>query len=145
MKRVIWVLCLAGCGGAEPPAAAQMVAVEGDWSLSATETAGTCPVEGSVFPIGPGLTTVRAADGLVELSNGGELFTYAARGREWQRDRSVQLDGCEAAVTETWLIHSAAGRRLSASFALEVDVRGDCSAYGLSDCSIRYGVWGVQP
>lgn len=145
MQRMICTcaLLLAGCGGTEPLATDPVV--EGDWSLTASEIASTCPIEGSIFPVAPGLVTIRAAEDAVELSSADGLLSYARDGRTWRGGRTVSLDGCSGEISEIWLIHSAAGRRLSATYSMEVGVRGDCSAYGVESCRVDYGVWGVQP
>ena len=145
MQRMvsISVLLLAGCGGATDPT--EQLAIDGDWSLTTNQIASTCPVEGSVFPVAPGLTTIRGSDGAVDLSSAGEVITYAVDGRQWQRSRTVTVGECAGAISETWLLHSAFGRRMSATFSMEVDVRGDCAAYGVQSCRIDYAVWGVQP
>jgi len=113
--------------------------------LTASTLASTCPVEGSVFPVAPGTTTIHRIDGAVELISAGEVLTYATDGREWTRERTVTLGDCAGTLSEIWSIHAASGRRLSATYSAEVDVRGDCAAYGVESCRIDYGVWGVQP
>jgi hypothetical protein len=145
MQRVVWTcaLLLTGCGGASD--STPELAIDGDWSLAASAIAGTCPVQGSVFPVAPGLTTIQSTAGVVELSSADGLLTYAVDGREWRRSRTVSLDGCSGEISETWLIHSASGRRLSATYSMNVEVHGDCSAYGVESCRMDYGVWGVQP